>query len=365
MSPSTKLVQQAGIEGLNKKNRPYQLGVDDFFQPIKDLRESIAKLLKANDPDRIALIPSASYGLANAAANLNPEPNQNIVVIGGQFPSNVFTWQKLAARCGSTLRIVNPPSVSANVSRGKAWNKAILDAIDTKTAVVAMAPLHWADGTVFDVAKIRAKTLQYGAALVLDGTQAIGAMPFNIEEIQPDALICAGYKWLLGPYGMGFAWYGPRFDQGLPIENNWINRLHSDEFSDLTTYEGSYRPAAQRFSMGEVSNFITVPMLQQALSHLLEWGVDNIQSYCENLTEAPLKILREKGFIIEEKPYQASHLFGIRLPKSQSMEDVFTQFEKANIKVSLRGDAIRVAPHLYNDANDMDRLVEALTSFGQ
>lgn len=358
MAPSTKAVEAAGLAGVKAKNQPWKLGVDDFFQPVEKLKATFAKLIGAENPDRVTMIPSVSYGIANAAANLHPRPNQNIVLVEGQFPSNVFSWQKLAAQSGCDLKMVKAPEGN---DRGKLWNRAILNAINPQTAIVAMAPLDWGDGTLFDLKKIRAKTSEYGAALILDGTQAIGAMPFNVEELQPDALIVAGYKWLLGPYGLGMAWYGPRFDEGLPIENNWIHRRDSDQFATLSRYEGSYRPAAQRYGMGEISNFITVPMLQQALEHLLDWGVDEIQHYCKNLVEEPLKQLERKGVVLESAAYRSNHLFGLKLPKHASMDDILGKIEKAGVKVSLRGNSIRVSPHIYNDQNDMDRLVECIS----
>ena len=87
-----------------------------------------------------------------------------------------------------------------------------------------MGIVHWADGTIFDMKKIRKKTSENNALLIIDGTQSIGSMPFNLNEIQPDALVCAGYKWLMGPYGSGLAYYGKYFDDGKPIEESWINR---------------------------------------------------------------------------------------------------------------------------------------------
>ena len=359
MSPSTKSVEAAGLTGVSAKNQPWNFGVDDFFQPVEKLKATFAQLIHAENSDRVTLIPSVSYGIANAAANLHPRPHQNIVLIDGQFPSNVFSWHKLAARTGCGLRMVSAPKSPEN--RAKRWNQAILEAIDPQTAVVAMAPLHWGDGTLFDLKKIRAKTAEYGAALILDGTQAIGAMPFDVEELQPDALIVAGYKWLMGPYGLGMAWYGPRFDEGLPIENNWIHRKNSDQFAQLSNYEGTYRPAAQRYGMGEISNFITVPMLQAALDQLLDWGVENIQSYCKALVDEPLKQLAKKGILLEDEAYRTSHLFGLKLPPKTKMEDILGKIDKAGVKVSLRGDSIRVSPHVYNDQNDMDKLVECIS----
>ncbi|NBC06158.1 MAG: aminotransferase class V-fold PLP-dependent enzyme, partial [Bacteroidetes bacterium] len=87
-----------------------------------------------------------------------------------------------------------------------AWNEAILDAIDERTALVSLAHVHWADGTLFDLPAIRQRATEAGALLVIDGTQSVGALPFDIQEIQPDALICAAYKWLMGPYTTGLAY---------------------------------------------------------------------------------------------------------------------------------------------------------------
>ena len=114
---------------------------------------------------------------------------------------------------------------------------------------------------VFELAEIGARCREVGAALVVDGTQSVGAMPFDWDAIQPDALVCAGYKWLLGGYGMGVMVLGDRFADGQPLEENWIGRAGSDNFSGLTSYEDAYAPGAVRFDVGERSNPILVPML--------------------------------------------------------------------------------------------------------
>ena len=107
-----------------------------------------------------------------------------------------------------------------------------------------MSHIHWADGTLFDLKAIRQRTRDVGALLIIDGTQSIGALPFDIQEIQPDALICAGYKWLMGPYSLGLAYLGEFFDEGIPIEENWKNRHNSHHFARLVNYEDKYQPHA-------------------------------------------------------------------------------------------------------------------------
>ncbi|MEQ9007935.1 MAG: aminotransferase, partial [Ekhidna sp.] len=108
-------------------------------------------------------------------------------------------------------------------------------------------------------------------------------LPYSVKEIRPDALICAGYKWLMGPYSIGLAYYGAAFDGGEPIEENWINRLNSEDFSNLVNYQPEYQEMALRYEVGEHSNFILVPMLHQAIRQILNWQPDNIQVYTQEL----------------------------------------------------------------------------------
>ena len=89
---------------------------------------------------------------------------------------------------------------------------------------------------------LRQRTHEVGAQLVIDGTQSVGALPINVQELQPDALICAGYKWLMGPYSIALAYYGPYFDQGEPLEEGWINRYGSEDFTNLVQYQDRYQP---------------------------------------------------------------------------------------------------------------------------
>lgn len=354
MSPQLRRVEAAGHGWVSRKNRPYEIHPEDFFTQVEQVKQLFAELVQVQDPERIALIPSVSYGMATVARNMTIKSGQRIVVAGEQFPSNYYPWQRLAEAQGAEMvEVAAPPSKR----RGAAWNEALLTAIDERTALVALSHCHWADGTVFDLEDIRKKSREVGALLVIDATQSVGALPFDVSRFQPDALICAGYKWLLGPYSTGLAYYGPAFDGGVPIEENWINRYNSQDFQHLVQYQQEYQPGAGRYSVGEQSNFILVPMLAEALSQLLEWEVPHIQQYCRALSAGPLERLQAMGAQVEEPKYRSGHLFGIRLQGQFDIAGLRNQFERERVYVSLRGDAIRIAPHVYNDARDFERLL--------
>lgn len=359
MAPLLKSVEKAGIAGIKSKRNPLHITVPDFFTAGEMLRATFSKVINNPAPGRVVIIPSVSYGIANVAKNLHLHATDNIIVAAEQFPSNYYPWQRLSDETGVKLKVVTPPGITEN--RGKLWNESLLSAIDKNTRVVALGNVHWADGTLFDLVNIRKRTKEVGALLIIDGTQSVGALPFDVQIIQPDALVCGGYKWLMGPYSIGMAYYGPHFDNGTPIEENWINRQHSEDFTGLVNYKSNYQPGALRYEVGEHSNFILVPMLMAALEQIIQWKPERIQEYCAAISRRPVALLREAGCWIEDENYRGHHLFGIRLPKSADLNKIKDSLAKNKIAVSFRGDAIRVAPHLYNDERDLMKLVKVLT----
>ena len=360
MSPLLKSVEKAGIDGVKAKRNPFKISPADFFAQSELLRIEFAKLINTTESKRVVIIPSVSYGLANVANNLTLTAADSIIVAAEQFPSNYYPWQRLCMDTGAKLKVVSPPQTWEG--RGKRWNEYVLESIDKNTKLVALGNVHWADGTLFNLIEIRKRTKEVGALLVIDGTQSVGALPFDIQEIKPDALICGGYKWLMGPYSIGLAYYGEYFDNGNPIEENWINRLHSENFAALVNYQTDYQPGALRYEVGEHSNFILVPMMLAALKQINQWKPKDIQAYCASITHKPLQILKEAGFWVEEESYRSQHLFGIRLPQHLDIKWMKEKIQQNKISVSFRGDAIRVAPNIYNDEKDMMKLVKVLTS---
>ncbi len=357
MSPLLTAVSKIGQQQVAAKLEPYLISGDDFFTNVQAVKQEFSTLINAQNPDRIAIIPSVSYGLANVVKNVDVA-GKEILVAAEQFPSNVYPWMELETTQNAKVITVDPPKAVEN--RGEKWNIKLLKAINSRTGIVAISHTHWADGTLFDLVAIRKRTKEIGALLIIDGTQSVGALPFDVQEIQPDALICASYKWLMGPYGIGVAYYGAAFDDGNPIEQNWINRKGSENFAGLVNYEDQYQPGAMRYSVGEQSNFILVPMLLEALKQLNQWGIKNIQTYCEIITKKPVELLKSKGYWMEDIEFRGAHLFGIR-KKGLEVDKIKATLEKEHIFVSIRGSSIRVSPNVYNTEDDLMKLVAALT----
>ncbi len=354
MSPLLKKVEKAGKRGIDMKRKPYKVTQDDFFNDRVAVRKLFSQIIDCQEEQRIAIVPSVSYGMANVVNNL-PKKKGEIIVVAEQFPSNIYPWMS----SGYDLKVVEPGDPK---QRGKTWTQAIISNINEKTAAVALGHVHWVDGTLFDLKSIREATSKNDAALIIDGTQSIGALPFSVNEFKPDAVVAAGYKWLMGPYSIGAGYYGEMFDNGTPIEQNWIARKDSENFAGLVNYKEDYQPGALRYDVGEHSNFILLPMFKEALKQIIKWEPENIQNYCDTLMEETLNELSQLGYHIEDRKYRGSHLFGIRIPETISHEKLQNQLKAHKVSVSVRGTAIRVSPHVYNDEKDVSKFFRALKS---
>ena len=359
-SPSFIAVEQAGISGVLEKSHPYKITTESYFEPVKALKKLFATLIEVNDYNRIANIPSASYGMATVANNVVLQKDDEILLVESQFPSNYYIWEKLAQKFEAKLKIIEMPKITEN--RGKNWNTAIVNAISEKTALVAIGNIHWANGTLFDLKNIRKKTKEHHSLLIIDGSQSIGAFPFSVKEIQPDALICAGYKWLFGPYGSGYAYFGKYFDNGKPLEENWTNRLDSENMSALTSYQPKYKPLANRYSVGEHANFIHIKMQIAALKQVIEWTPEAIQEYCKAITVDAVKKLKALGCFIEDDDFRTHHLFGVELPKNLDIDLLKSKLTNHKIFISFRGNYIRLSCHVYNTKADFQKLINCIAS---
>lgn len=352
LSPQLRTSTEAGLTAVRQKASPWQVTAADWFAGPEQLRKLVGQLL-STDAGNIALIPSASYGIAIAAANVPVQAGQSIVLLDQEFPSNVYAWRELARRKSATVHTVRRKT-------GISWTQAILKAITNQTAVVSVPNCHWTDGSLVDLIQIGEKVRSAGASLVVDASQSLGAYPLNIADIQPDFLVSVGYKWLLSPYGLGYLYAAPKWHQGQPIEYSWMARHGSEEFSRLTDYQDAYRSGAKRFDVGEFTNFIHAPMAIAAFTQILEWSVPAIQQSIAQLTGHLAQLVTEAGCTVPAE--RVGHMIGVRLPNgiSEPLKDALIE-EK--IYVSFRGDSIRVAPHVYNSLSDIDRFFSVLQRF--
>ena len=351
MSPQPRSAREVGEWAVARKSRPWEITPQDFFEDSEKARALFARLV-GGEADGVALVPSVSYGIAVAAANVPTREGERILILEDQFPSNVYPWRELAKRSGAQLVTVQRPA-------DHDWTWSVLDLMDEDTAVVAVPNCHWTDGSLLDLRRVGERARGVGAALVVDAIQSLGAHPFDVREVRPDFLVASAYKWLLGPYGIGFLYAGERWRDGAPIEHNWINRRGSEDFSRLVGYQDAFQPGARRYDVGERNNFALLPMANEALRRILDWGVENVSETIGELTDLIEGEARERSIAAIPAERRARHMVGLKLGP-RAPEDLAARLAGENVFVSVRGESVRVSPHLYNTERDVERLFAAL-----
>src|SRR6266849_410284 len=259
MSPLMKPALEAGVAGLARKTHPWELTSDKFFTGSDEFR-----------------------------------------AIAAQFPSNYYPWQRRAEESGATLKIVACPE-------NHDWTAAVLNALTDGVAIAALPHVQWTSGGRLDLVRIGEACRKLGAALALDLTQSLGALPFSVRDVQPDFAVAASYKWLLGPYSVGLLYVGPKWQGGMPLEENWIQRANARDFSSLILYTEDYDAGARRFDMGERANFALLPAAVRAMKQLQEWRVEEISDTAGALNRHLAEAAADLGFSAPPEPLRAPH----------------------------------------------------------
>lgn len=355
MGPQLSAATGAGIAAAARKAAPWNIAPADFFTETEDVRRLFGALIGA-DPGCIAIMPSASYGLELAARTLPLRAGERMLVLAEEFPSNYYPWADRAAQVGAAIETVPAPADGD-------WTAAVLSRLQPEVAIAALPHCHWASGLALDLVRIGEACRANGTRLALDLTQSCGAMPFSIAEVQPDIMVAATYKWLLGPYSVALAYVAPEWHGARPIEHVWASRAGAEDFSGLVNYRDETQPGARRFDMGERSNFALLPVVIAALEQLLAWRVERIAASLAAINTQITARLAAGGFPVAAPDVRSPHILGVAVP--QGAREIVPRLASEQIYISQRGAMLRISPHLHVSPHDIDRLCDALHAIGQ
>ena len=342
------------IKGSTFKCHPWQRTPNHFFDDAETIRTLAAEIF-GGDADGYAIVPAASYGISTAARAIEPslKAGDQILIIAEEFPSNVLPWLRIAKETNAQIVTVAKPD-------NENWTEAILGKINSNVKVVAISACHWTNGEYIELPPIANACRNIAATLVVDATQVLAAMPFSMTELQPDFLVAAGYKWLLSPYGFSLMYVSERWRDARPLEESWLGRQKANSFVELVKYSDAYMPGARRFDVGEKCTPTILPGAIAALEQIEKWGIDNIASSLLAINQKITAQLDQLEFKIAKSKNRCPHMFGAMLPEHYK-GDLVAKLAEQNIYLSQRGKFIRFAPHLHNNEQDINHLLNALT----
>ncbi|TGU93209.1 aminotransferase class V-fold PLP-dependent enzyme [Mesorhizobium sp. M00.F.Ca.ET.151.01.1.1] len=355
MTPIPQSAVEAGDRGVRVKAAPWDMTINSYYDEVERARELAASFVGAKADD-IAIIPATSYGIAVAAQNVSVPPGSVILMMDNEHTSHRYAWYKLAKRKGARV-------VTVQRQADEEWAPKIVAAIkesDAPVSVVAGTIVHWFEGTSVDIEAVSEAAHAVGAALVLDGTQWVGAVPFDVSRVRPDFLSFATYKFLLGPYRLAFLYASEAWQQtGWPIEFHSWNRVGGERPDFYLETMPDYLPGARRFDMGERSDFAALPIAIDSLGLLKSWGVDAVHERLVHLNQLVWKEAERRGFAGPREHLRAPHISVVELG-DRFRPDLAKRLKEKKAAVTVRGTKMRITPHVYNDEGDIQKLFEII-----
>jgi cysteine desulfurase / selenocysteine lyase len=355
-SPMPKVAHRAVQAAIEWKKNPHHISDSAYFEVPNRIRASIAKLIGGKE-EEIALTTGASSGMSAVAYGLTWKPGDEILTAKGEFPLQYATWKPMEAREGVVLKIVAPRDRFITADD-------FLAAMTPKTRLISVSMVRFDNGVLLDVARIAAACNAQGALLLLDVSQCCGAMPLDVSALGADFMVCAGYKWLLSPYGTGFFWAkNEHTDNMRPGPFYWAAAEGAENFHSLAFEDPKPVRGARRWDMAETSNYFNFAAMDASLQFVLQFGPETVLSRNRKLIDLLFERL-PKDRCVPASPLDASQrgpygCFAARSPEKTA--EIYHRLAKEKVITSLREGNIRVSPHLYNTERDIDRLIAAIT----
>lgn len=316
------------------------------------LREAGARLLGAQ-PDEIACASNASELLCSLAWGLGPGPNSNVVSCSVEFPSVVYPWLRVAALTGCDVRLTRDPDYVIDPDE-------LIDLIDDRTSAVCISHVQYLTGQRLDLTRLAEVAHGHGAILIVDATQSAGAIPIDVVADDIDVLLTSGYKWLCGPLGSAVLFV--RRSLHKKLEPGMVGWRSTDQIGiDFDSRHIDWAPAARRFEFGTIAYGGTVG-LATAIDYLMDKGIEEIHSHNLELANRLVGALTSLGaqFVTPSVDNLQSSIVTVRLPGHDHVRLARRLFDE-RVVVSPRMGSLRIAPHLYNTADDIDRALASLS----
>jgi selenocysteine lyase/cysteine desulfurase len=345
---------RAGREALKLKEQPWRISAATHLSAIREVRALSARLLGARD-ESVALVTGAGAVVNVVARGLELSEGDEIVLPRHEFPANDFPWRWLSRR-GVVIRAVEPDHPSGAVSAER-----IAGAVGPRTRVVAFSHVSYLHGGRIEPGPVVEAARRVGALTVVDGSQAAGAVPFDFGASGVDVYAASGYKYLLGPIGTGLGLFSPAALERLAVGDvNWTAVVGSENVVALPT-DVVLRPGALRYDAHETAAYFNLLPLAESLRLITEATPAAVQAHARTLLERILARLPVGWEAASPLALDArSHILCVRARSTARTEAAFEALQEAKVWVSLRGGRIRVAPHLYNGAEDVERLLAVL-----
>jgi cysteine desulfurase / selenocysteine lyase len=349
VSPLSRRIVDAVANQLHRAaSEPAVRLFPDIFVLMADLRQRLAQLINARDSSEIVLMPNTAMGLNSAAVSLPLRTGDNVLVLEGDYPANIYPWQQLAYK-GVLTKMVPQRAGGLDV-------EALAARIDRRTRVIALSTAMFATGFRNDIATVGRMCKERGIFFVVDGIQTLGAFPLDVQACSIDFLAAGSQKWLLSAPGAGFLYVRRELLDELE-PGAYVGASSVVDPMNYLDYNLTFPPSAERFNLG-TPNIMGAVALHAAVGMLQEVGSTLIEQRVATLVDALINDLTERGYSLaaDTAPEHRSGIVVVQLPNPEA---ACKRLEEAGVIATVRG-GLRLAPHFYNTLEEVMRVGEVL-----
>ena len=324
-----------------------------WWQLSRRVGDRIARIL-GGEPGSVQIQPNASIGLATAASCFDFHSGRRVKVVTTSldFPSMEYIWQA-QRQVGADVHVIeSDDGISVPLER-------ILDAIDDKTCLVALAHTSYKSSSRIDAGAIVERAHAKGALVLLDVYQSAGVLPLHAAEWKVDFLIGGTIKWLCGGPSCGYLYVRPDLQRDLtPRLTGWV--AHDAPF-DFAPAPMRYARSVRRFAQGTPS----IPALYSAMPGLdiiESVGLEQIAAESERRTQNIIDFALSRGWTINT-PLALDNRGGSVMIAVADAPAIVEQLAERRVFVDWRpGAGLRISPHFFNTDEEVDEAMNILAS---
>jgi cysteine desulfurase / selenocysteine lyase len=326
------------------------VGILPYEQSLAAYRRRIAAFIGGRG-DEVALLRNTGDGATILAQGLDLGPGDEVIGGANEFGSNAYPWLALRER-GVTVTLIDAP-------RARMTPDVLRRAMTRGTKVVTVSWVTFDDGYRHDLAALAEVAHAGGAILAVDVMQALGAFPLDVATTGVDAVYAGGAKWLMALQGVSFLWLRAELLERVAVRlPGWRSAADIWNFLD---YEQGYASNAARYE-GGTPNIIGALSLVTSMDVLTEAGLDRIAAHVVGLTDRLDEGVRARGYAVLGDRTPDAVKSGIITFRRDGVDPVALgrRLGEAGIVTTYRANGVRVSPHGYNTADEIDALIAAL-----
>jgi len=337
-----------------RRAEPFRLTPDDLYAVHAKAREACARLIGAK-PSTIALMTNTSHGVNLAARSLPYGKGDVILSTHGEFPANVYPWIAAARDRGAEFRLL---PLAGDWPDEAALMRAI--ETDPRVKVVSLSWVSFWSGHRYDIAAIGAACRSRGIHFFVDAIQGLGPLALDVVAANVDVLACGAQKWLVSPWGVGFAYVREELIAKLePAEVGWWAQATSGDYAKFLDYDARWADDGRRFEVITL-DFVGFNAMAESIGLLLETGPKAIEAHVTALADRALAFADDTAGVEFVTPREPSRRAGVLAFRTKDVAKSSDRLTAAKVAHSVRTGCIRLAPHFYNTADELDAALALL-----